>query len=904
MENENNIVKNEEHDHFLRWYQDKADEIYRNYESALNDKSLIVPHGAQNAVNKFPERNENEKLYSYYLRADYTFASAFAPVYCDGNSENELDDGLDVVRSFFLCRTEFLKLMNLIDSLTVRICDNNIDRSVFKFGFNTKRAREAFIWLMCTSTPAMMLDVQDLNRLKSFFIVQIERKLASGGKYYDNSDIKREFSKIMSTLDMGSVSDDLNMQEIRRDQTISVIADFKKRLQTLINETFDVYDCLSSYRDYLVETEFVPQKNDLNPVRHAIMLATTVKKIFTERFSCYLKIPKMSLGHSKLSGVYFSRSNISESNFINSEFKYSRLDNAIADDCDFSICNFMNCDAQNATLNNCTFNYSNMSGMNLAGASINGSSMNAVIFRDGRLDSSIGFAKYLLSSGGEASEAAFVKRLEELAERNSRGDEERGKEILRNFHEMLARKNEHAEGSLWKLTCADENDTSAHLWSVDAEGNVSDKTKTVVDGVFFEAKNKLAEVADECRAKVISKELLDMLRQAERDEAPKDRYDRIRKYGKISFDATTLSGADVIKSSLPAIDLSHMDVRGASFRESDLSGSMGYYTDAETAFFGNANVSAGDFYRANFNDTNFSGANCIGTSFIDCSLRSVDMNKALAIGVSVVGTQKKVPYIAELLVEIGKDDPDYAALRTMTEYVKDSVDFEDEGLIMTESNWNGASASKSMFMNAKMDRSHFNGTDFRDFLIFDCVARWSSFEKADLSYGLLIGSTFHQSIYRSAVLSQTHLYACEFSGCRMTDLMLIGSKCDKVVFQDNDLSRANFSHALFQNCIFKDCIFDDINMSKATFINCTFSNVDFTHNCIGLSSVNFKRCWFNKIKGMTYDNGSSSDMLGLEIEKTITLYAPDDGSGTKVRLKSDGVDVTHAYDLYSTTRKG
>ena len=900
MENDN-VNKNEEHDHFLKWYQDKADEIFVRYESAVTGQAL----GPTGAI-AFPEYDGKEKLASYYLQAGYSFESAFATVYSDGKNMFEHDNGADVGRAFFLYRTEYFKLLNLIDALTLRICDHNIDRSVFKFGFNTKRAREAFIWHMCTSTPAMRLDVQDFIRLKTFFKIQIERRLAALGRYYDHTDIQEEYGRVMDSFDVNNV--DLEWQEVRRKQAIDIVDDFKKQLQGLINDTYDVYDCLSSYRDYLVNTEFLPQKNDIKSIKHAILLAVTVKKIFTERFSGYIKIPNMSLGHSDFSGVHFSRSNISDSNFINSEFIYAQLDNAIANNCDFSICNFMNCDAQNATLNDCTFNYSNMTGMNLSGASIRNSALGAVIFRDTRLDSSIGFAQALLS-GDDGGVAAITARKEELTKRNTKQSSaiESGKKAVQNFHDMLARKNSNKEGSLWELTCAADDDATAHLWVVDKNGEVPDRRKTIVDDVFTKAQTMLESVENERNTKVISKALLDLLREAERKESSDDRSYRIKRYGKICFEATTLNGADIVKCSLPEIDLSHMDVRNASFGESDLTGSIGYYTDAETAYFGGANLNNSDFYQCNFNDTSFANANCMGVMFVDCALRSLDMNKALAIGTIVVNTQKKTPYLSELLNELDESDPDRKELAPMTEYVDDIVDFADEGLIMTESNWTHASAAKSVFMNVKMDRSHFNATDFRDFLIFNCVARWSSFEKADMSYGLLIGSTFHQSIYTASTLSQTHIYACEFSGCRMTDLILIGSRCDKVVFHDNELSRANFAHVYFKNCIFKDCIFNGINLSKATFDHCTFSNVDFS-SCIGLASVKFKNCYFNKIKGMTrerYDDGALS--LDSMLENRLTLFNADDGSGIKVQLVETSKDATGTVDLYtsaSIARKG
>lgn len=896
MDKSENELKIEERRHSLTWHQNVVKKKYEEFISSCESAKKWDSNG--NIV-PFEERQADMPLYQYYLDIGYSFLDIFADTYCNYRKRKDfylspdqvkLPEQSDFVRTFNLLRLDYFKTLNLIDTMIMHICDNNVDTSVFKFGFNSARAREAFIWLMCTTNKPEFVDVQDINRLKTFYKVQINRCKKSQNKYYDHSNIEKEYSGVRDSLERGG-----GHRQIWRKNKIKALEIFKNELQVLINDIFDVYEIISVYRDYLVDTEKETDSKDIYSIQGALVMADTIKQIFLERFVCYAKIPNLSLGHSELVGAQFTRSDISHSNFINSVFKYARLDNAVAADCDFSISDFTKCDAKGATLNDCTFNYSNMSGMDLSGATLKNSLLDAVIFRDNQLDNTIEYATDLLNNNNKWI-AAFEKRIRELdniRDQSLLHPEDETEQIFTKLYSQLSR--DSVDKTLWKMTCAKEEDVYPHILTADECGNIEEGNKTVFDEIFYEVRNRMNSLVEECSAKVISEELLKLLREAEAEESSESRAARFSHFGSICFEPTLLRGANIIGSSLPQIDLSHIDMSNASLEKCDMSGAIGYYTKAKTAYFGGTNINGGEFYCCDFNDTNFSKSNCINSVFLNCGLHALNMNGALCVGITIVNTYRDRPFLSDLLKAISSDDNYNRYFKNLSENIRDDEYLSEERIDLSDSNWNNASAARSKFFGMKMDRSYFSQTDLSNFLIFDCAVRWSLFEKADVSYGLLLGTSFHQSIFHGTTLSQSHVFACEFSGCRMTNMVFIGARCDKVIFYDNDMENANFSRGLFNNCVFRSCDFKKLNISKSKFVHCVFYNVDFK-DCVGLNSAYFEECIFDNVA--SFENAADNNDLLDETAEIMSLNGNKVGDNVKVeavkRSKSNN-------NLYTTS---
>ena len=846
---------------------------YEQLKKNARESKILIGEGTEVARTPFPEKVKTMFWYAYYLSEKYTFLDAFVDEYCDAKRSknwevnNSLNTKEECAQHFNLSRIEFLKAMFFTDSLVQRICDYNIDKSVLQDGFDPAKAREAFLWLMCKSNPAEILDIQDLNRLKTFFKIQCNRDLRLAGKYYDTTHVDKKYDLVMNSLPSS------------RSGRVGAVRTFKDILQNLIHDTFEQYEVLFSYRKYLLTLTASDDmdiiKQDIIDLRNAIVIANAVKRVFLSFFCSYLKIPNLELGHSELSDGHFSRANISDSNFINSNFKYTQIDNAVASGSDFSICNFMMCNAKGSTLNNCTFNYSNMSGMNLSNASLSESLLDAVIFRDNQLDVSIEFANQLLGNsenkelGGlycqklderkrvleelKTLSNTEADRIDKLTSTDTAIPEDQRIEVysierIRTFARSLT-KDSQDNPDIKELTFSKSEDKTPHLLVNDHD--------TIFDEVLKKMGAYLDPMWHYCRNKVIDKDLLHVLAAAEVYESAQKRKERFREFGAVCFKPTILRGTSFSNCSMPQIDLSLIDMTNATFIESDLSRSLGYYCEAKNSSFAKANVIGGEFFESNFDNSNFSGSNCINATFINCGLHALNISNALANGIAIINLKKKTAFLTELLRPIESSDPD-SVLSKLSENVNDSEYLTDELIDIADSNWMGTSASNAIFMGMKMDRSNFSTSDLSNSTFFNCAVRWASFNKCDFPYSLLLGSSFHQSVFSDSMLSQTRVFCSEFSGCRMTNLIFIGVRCEKALFYHNDMSDANFSRSIFRNCIFRNCNFTNLNISNSVFEHCTFYNVDF-QACIGLASASFEECIFPDMHSINDSNDFEED---------------------------------------------
>ena len=72
---------------------------------------------------------------------------------------------------------------------------------------------------------------------------------------------------------------------------------------------------------------------------------------------------------------------------------------------------------------------------------------------------------------------------------------------------------------------------------------------------------------------------------------------------------------------------------------------------------------------------------------------------------------------------------------------------------------------------------------------------------------------------------------------------MISVHLTKVLFEECNFEKCNFSSAKIENTMFNKCNFAQINISGCTFKNVVFSEIDFS-NAIGLDQAVFKNCVF------------------------------------------------------------
>lgn len=880
---ENEKIINERK-HSLTWYQNRIIDIFENeFKPKIENYTAI--NGERYCLNIMGKRRKRKsELYEYYSKAPYDFMTVFARIYCEEFTPIDYDNR-DRKREYHNCRIEFFKIMNLITSLIANICEYNIDPSILNDNveMNISDTRYAFIWLMCYSSDASDRDVQDLNRLFSFFRLQMEIEAMESGVYYSDADIDAQYAALMEQIESKGRDKPATL--------VSLLKTLKSNLEKLINDTFRVFELLTWHRFYILDLgetfkdDIVCQKS----MRYSLVFAKTVCRVFLERFAGFSKMPGLNLGYSKMARAYLTRSDMSDSNFINSDFGMAKMENSLMKNCDFSICNFNRVNAPEANFDNCSFNYSSMVGINLRSASISNSLFDSVIFRDASLDN-FDYAAELFDS---VSEEVY-----DLLAGSSDDDDAADVAASARLNTILRLFNRRSEDKrLWKLTVADYDGTSVHLCVTDENGvPTGDYSHTVFDAVFYEVYKELKAIERTCDRRVIPKKAIEVLSAAQRAEP----FDPASEGNRICLEISNLAGVTIRNSSMHQIDISHIDMRNASFEASDLSDCVAYYADVRMTSFVKAILGGGEFYRSSLNETNFSGANCINTCFIDCGMNNVNFTDASAIGVTIIDTTREEPILSKILSPLEDIRIDVCSL---SESISHKLSFTDSPNTMIESNWSSATATRANFISIVSDRSHFFKTDFRSSLFFNCVTRWCVFDLADLSYALLFGTSFHQSSYNDANLSQSHVFASEFGSCQMLRSNFIGARIDKAVFYDNDLSKSNFSHSLFRNCIFRDCSFNGINMSNVEFIHCVFSNIDFSE-CIGMNSASFMNCIFADMNydtiGSDFDDEFDPDFDDSSAVRQSCLRLQKTSNNRDVLVSSSEMDMTGKFLMYST----
>jgi uncharacterized protein YjbI with pentapeptide repeats len=248
-----------------------------------------------------------------------------------------------------------------------------------------------------------------------------------------------------------------------------------------------------------------------------------------------------------------------------------------------------------------------------------------------------------------------------------------------------------------------------------------------------------------------------------------------------------------------------------------------------------ANLSNAEFYRSLLEGANLSKANLINVGFVDCLPKGASFANALLINTAFINTGATTPYMKSILTN---------NITSPVEKLNNAVVVSDSEDSLNDCSFNNAIATGIVLAGINADQSTWDGAEMRRAIIFNTIARWTRFDKADLSYSLIFGTSFHQASFADAMFANARLYGCDLSGIRFYRSNFISTRVEKVVIQNTDMSKCNLSRAEFKNCAFSDVNFAEVNISDALFENVIFDNVDFS-SCIGMSTARFKHCYFS-----------------------------------------------------------
>lgn len=692
------------------------------------------------------------------------------------------------------------RIIPLIDMTVKRICDMNIGVGVAGEEYSIHSMKEALIWLDAKADDSRELAYHDLEKLRRFLQYQVIRFKNFKGLPSAPENIHETSEAIRNDFE--------NLDEKNR---IEFLHEFKyKKIVPLIEDAFSVFELLHSYHDYMKvsnKESFESQnrgKSWAEEYRKIYHLAMNVQNIIFRRFVSLMKINDVNIPHGAYSYSDFVSTTMSDSNLINSDFHFSDFSDAVFKGCDISASDLTYIMARGADFSGSNMNACNLSGSVFENATLMDVQMLNVLFRDPKVD-------FIPSDNWVIREKKLNITRDFAKKRDSAAcfEEKAAGVVTEKLVKMLGN---------YECDCAD--------MLVDA--------RNAMDGLCERYGEETGKFFDSFKYKVITPEALKELEAFYNSERLNDRRKRETQL-KINPISSCFKDATMSRALLPHADISHVDLCSVTLNEADLNDATCYYTNFRGTSMVGANLSNAEFYKAPLEGANLSKANLINVGFIDCFPKGASFANGLLINATFVNTDAKKPYISSVLAQ---------SSTSPVEKLNDVKDETDDDRSLNDCSFNNVIATGIVLAGLNADQSTWVGAEMRRAVIFNTAARWTQFDRADLSYSLVFGASFHQASFSEAMFANARLYACDFSGIRLHRSNFISTRVEKVVIQNADMSKSNLSRAEFRNCAFSDVNFSEVNVSDAFFENVIFDNVNFS-SCIGLSTARFKHCYFS-----------------------------------------------------------
>lgn len=725
------------------------------------------------------------------------------------------------------------RMVPFVDKFVKKICEMNIGEDVVSDENAIQAMESALVWLHCQSTDKREMAYQDMQKLYRFFRYQIIR-------YKQNNNLPITLKAIDSKYNdvMGKYRADKEKTKQK------IFFDYRDDVRKILSQVFGCFSNIHAYYDYMKlvsrdeyenadlvsmgagEKQVKKEKQDWNREYKMIyQLAETIQNVILQRFSSFVKAGYLNFPHGDYAFADFKSSTLSDSNFTSSNFYFCDFSEAVVKGSDLSVSDLKYVNAQNADFSNSNFNSSSLVGANFNNAILSNAQMMSAMLRDVKLD-------YLTSNAIDAKGSDSLK--ESLDAYNKGKDQCESELPIKALFWGKIR-----EGILQKYA-KDAQDFEAPSFTDEWKSTTSSPIK-------HEAIKMHGSMDEACRVLFENSDLNEFLNRNKYKTIDSETLKKYAEYTEAngitdiaSPYTASFKDATMLKAQMPLADLSHVDMSSVSMSGTDVNDADLYYTRLSNASLIETNFSSSRFYKTNLRGANLSKANLIGTSIIDTGMDGANLEGALLIDSVIYSTEygqtkkskNSVPYINELFSKKAE---------SLVEDVDDKEFLDD--VSMADCNMTDIVGTGLVLINTNVDRSTWTRAELKKSILFNTVARWSIFDEADLSYALLLGASFHQTSFSGALMSNARFYACDMSGARLNKANFIGSRIDKVFFQNADLGQANLSRAYVKDCVFKDVNLYNINLSDTEFVNVTFENVDFS-NCIGLSTAKFTHCFF------------------------------------------------------------
>ncbi len=725
------------------------------------------------------------------------------------------------------------KHLNLIEKIIYKLCYGSIDSSITEENAEIESIKQAMTWLFVDCVNSKQPSYQDVERVKMILnkksIIERIKSITEGDQLLSGKQI--------SDMAIDNLNNHVaNNHTQRTPEDIRAFVAYKCVIRKAIHDMFRVLSNLLNFSQYLAVVEETVSPHMMHMMANntfetlealktkpnmekILALAEGVKTLLIEYFSSFVKIKRVSLPHSFLADAEFSHSTITGGNFTSSDITGANLSYASARDCDFSMCAMNNIYAPHADFTGCTFNYSGLIGANLSNAILNDTALNSITLLDNRILQRNLYTCFPTKTGSQISFFRAAPDIKVNFESYLKPPQDAPHDLRGNVISRLGRHYTGNAGSLAALLETPRDDSGFNCPYI-----IKNENECVLDGIHAEVVKELQQYRLWCATQFLHPACLAWASNAENTT------------NAIRPNAANLDSASIKNSTMPDCAFSIIRLQNASFQNTDLNNSTYYYTNAQNAFFGDCNMAQSQAGYSDFRNATFSNTNLIGAQFLNCRLSETNFGRALLIDAVIMDTAGELFYkkkigdkeFAELNDESGTkfisiEEGDLAAKETIHNgnAVIASADMQD-------SNFSHCIANNIAIVGINMDRSIFTEANMKRAFLYNCLSRWTDYEAANLSYALVIGTTFGHSALSDANLTSARIFACDFSDCDMRNVNLINARIDNTIFSNCDLERTNFSNAIFVNCMFKNLNMHFVNFTNCVFINCIFDSLSFS----------------------------------------------------------------------------
>lgn len=791
----------------------------------------------------------NNKLLKNYCSLKYDFRSAYDDLLNHDNIDFLESDDNDNMKTILLCKN-----VRIMEDIINKICSNNIDKSIINGEKLFESMQYGFEWLFChnnilgndSNKKYKRVDIRDKNRFLDF----IKYQIMVSGRFIDNSpkssfEIDKHDKLMRAVFEKSEFCDKVKM-----------IESFKKSVIDLIDQFFDVYKILITYRDTIfIEEEIrksITKSRNKNSHKgrpklnkEIVVLSMIALRVLIDRFVSFVKISDLNFGNSTFNRSWFNYSELSNSNYAGSNFKHARLENAKVQNCDLSTCNLSCSDGSCSDFSNSNFNYSNMTSMDLVNSTLNDCQFKNTLFRDSDLDMYEIPIEMQVKKFGEYIEEKDKLRIKKLLLAWNRGDNEISSEVL-----------------IDTISSCYENMALPDI-QIKEKGKVQVFIKKDYNELIKTISNATNQFLENNLSRIISEELLVRAKELINFESDEDKKTREKTYGKVLFDSANLTKVSAKRVQMPDMDFSHSNMEFASFEDSDVSGSVMYYINALNVSFIRANMNNNDCFESSFESSNFSCSVLNKSNFINCNLNNTNWEKSILNGALFIDASPLMedcinsrhnelsPYIFEYqsldnqvssgIYSVIKDNFTYDKILSCSD-----VPHWQKNCRMNDSNLMYVLADNSKFINIFADRCTFNFASLRNSLFANCSMHLSDFNDTDFRYSDIVLCSLGQSSFKRANLTNTNIKSVEFSAANLSDALFNSAELDHVIFDGADLSSINFTNSVIRNSVFIGCNVTDMLVHGAKFENCVFENIKFSgvighHSCTFINSK-YKNC--------------------------------------------------------------